>query len=115
MAYYPLRRSISALTNAINASVTFTEDHGYNVGQVLGFRVGVDYGMPEINQKQGKVLTVPSSTQVTVDIDTSTWGTFLVPVGSDEAAAACVPIASGIIEESGIFQPNINCSFDKRP
>lgn len=113
--YYPRNRTITSITNAQNASVTFSTNHGYVVGQILGFRVHPDFGMFQINQLQGNVLSVPSSTSITVDIDTSSWDAFSVPVSTSQADSACVPIGSGFIETSGITSSNIECSFDKRP
>mgnify|MGYP003652602754 CR=1 FL=1 len=113
--YYPHRRTISAITKATNAVVTFSEDHGYVVGQILSFRVNSDFGMFQINQVQGKVLDIPTTSSATVDIDTSSWDAFAVPGSTKQSDGACVPIGSGFIEVSGITRPNINCSFDKRP
>jgi hypothetical protein len=113
--YYPHRRLITALTNAIRPTVTFSVAHGYVVGQILSFRVPSDFGMFQINQLQGQVLTVPDTTSVTVDIDTSSWDAFSVPVSTSQADAACLPIASGFIEVSDITRPNLDCTFDKRP
>lgn len=115
MAYYPVARQISGITNAQNASVTFTADHGYLVGQRLGFRVDTDYGMFQINQKYGQVTSIPSDTEVVVDVDSSTWDAFVIPGSTDQADPMCVPTSSGFIEESGIVGANINCAFDKRP
>lgn len=115
MAYYPVAREISTISKAQIATVTFTEDHGYLVGQKLGFRVPREWGMYQINQQYGQVLTIPSTTQVTVDIDTSLWSTFITPASPETATPMCVPTSSGFIQESGIVSPNINCAFDKRP
>mgnify|MGYP003628638680 CR=1 FL=1 len=114
MPYFPLRREISGLTNAKEPTVTFTEAHGYLLGQLLRFHVHEDWGMPQINDIQGKVLTIPLTTTVTVDIETTTFGSFSIPASSSFADPVCVPVASGNITESGISRPNINCAFDKR-
>lgn len=115
MAYYPVARTISDITNDQVATVTFDEDHGYLVGQILGFRVSKDYGMTQINQKYGQVLSIPSSNEVIVDVDTSNWDSFIIPISTDQASPMTVPTSSGFIEESDIVRPNINCAFDKRP
>jgi hypothetical protein len=115
MAYYPVARLITDITNAQEAVVTFSEDHGYLVGQVLGFRVGTDWGMYQINQLHGQVTSIPSTTQVVVDIDSSTWDSFVTPASTSQANPMAVPTSSGFIQESGIVGANINCAFDKRP
>lgn len=113
--YFPQKRTITGITNAVVPTVTFSEDHGYPEGQLICFRVHEDWGMPQINEKMGKVLSAPTTDTITVDVDTTTWGTFSAPASSAHADPICVPIGSGFIKESGITKSNIDCSFDKRP
>jgi len=115
MAYYPVSREISGISNSQQAVVTFSEAHGYLVGQVLGFRVPKEWGMFQINQQYGQVVIVNSTTQVTVSIDSSLWDTFVTPTSPNTANPIAVPTSSGFIEESDIVGSNINCAFDKRP
>lgn len=115
MAYYPVARQISGITNEQNATITFTEDHEYLVGQVLGFRVGTEWGMFQINNRHGEVTSIPSDTQVVVDVDSTNWDSFVTPASPTQADPMAVPAWSGFIEESGIVGANINCAFDKRP
>jgi len=68
--FQPRRRAISAVTNAKEAQVTTTEDHGYEVGQWVRVIVPGDYGM-DIDYEVAQVQSVPSSTELTVNIDTS--------------------------------------------
>lgn len=113
--YYPQRRTVTAITNAVIPTVTFDVPHGWVTGQLVSFRVPSDWGMPQINEKQGKVLSTPTTDTVTVDIDTSLWGVFAAPVSSPHPDPFCVPIGSGFIKENGIVKTNIECAFDKRP
>lgn len=115
MSYFPVARTITAITNAQNATVTLSEAHGYLVGQLVSFRVSKNYGMFQINEKMAEVKSTPSTTQITVNIDTSDWDSFVVPASTGEADPQTLPIGSGIIKESGIFKTNLNCSFDNRP
>lgn len=115
MAYYPVARTITDITNAQEPTVTFSEDHGYLVGQILGFRCTSEWGMFQINQKYGQVLTIPADDTVTVDIDTTNWNAFVTPASPTTADPMAVPTSSGFIQESDIVRPNINCAFDKRP
>ena len=66
----PKRREISAVTNATEAQVTTTEDHGYSVGQLVRLHVPKDYGMV-LNGVVGTILTIPGTTDFTVDVDTT--------------------------------------------
>ena len=115
MVYYPVARTISGITNAQNAAITFTEEHGYLVGQVLGFRVGTEWGMFQINERHGQVTSITSTTEVVVDVDSTNWDSFVTPGSPTKADPMSVPAWSGFIEESGIVGSNINCAFDKRP
>lgn len=115
MAYYPVAREITDITNEQMATVTFSEDHGYLVGQILGFRVTREWGMFQINNLRGEVMDIPADDQVVIDIDTSLWSNFITPADPITANPMAVPCASGFIDESGIVSSNINCAFDKRP
>lgn len=93
---------INAITKAVNAVVTFTVDHDYSIGQYISFRVQKPYGMFQINEMRGKVLNLTSNT-VTVDIDSSQFGTFIYPVAGDNTPPITVPAGSGVIP--GIYVP----------
>lgn len=116
--FYPLFSYISAITNGLNPTVTFTADHDFTVGEILGFRVGKPFGMFQINNQRARVLSVPSSTQVVVEIDTSTWGTFSLANLNDPGTSppVCVPSSSGVVPGSQeIPHTNIVDGFDNRP
>ena len=71
--YFPLPRTITVVTRAIVPTVTFSVAHGWVIGQILSFRVGTDFGMFQLDEQQGQVLTIPTTSTITIDIDTSTW------------------------------------------
>lgn len=74
----PKRREISAVSNADEAEVTTTEDHGYEVGQLVRLHVPAVYGMV-LDTIEGTILTVPTTTTFTVDVDTSSLFAFVAP------------------------------------
>lgn len=88
--YFPAMRLISAITQAYPALVTTTFAHDYATGLVVRLDVPQEYGMQEINKLVG-TITVTSSTQFTIDIDTTQFQAFVVP-GSPVQAAQVVPI-----------------------
>lgn len=112
--FYPRRFQISALTNAQNAVVTFTANHDYIVGEIIGFRVTPAFGMFEINEKRGRVLSTTSNS-VTVDIDTTTWTPFTTALLNTAGTTppVCVPSSSGVIYGE-IPMTSINDAFDNR-
>ena len=76
--FIPKRREISAVTNADRATVTTTEDHGYEIDQIVSLIVPLAYGM-ELRFVQGKILSIPTSSSFVVDVDTSDIGTYVTP------------------------------------
>jgi hypothetical protein len=98
--YVPKRREISAISNAIEAEVTTTEDHGYVVGQAVRVIVPSFYGM-DIYYQQATVLTVPTTTTFTCDIDTSQLFPFVTPTAPPAfTPAQVVPISGTEINEA---------------
>lgn len=113
--YYPLISQISAITNDVQATVTFTSDHDFTPGEMIGFRVGKQFGMSEINNRRGKVLTTTSNT-VTVDIDTTTWTPFTLAHLNDAGTSPpiAVPSSSSVIPFEENPSVNIQDAFDNR-
>lgn len=112
---YPQLAYINNITNAIQAVVTFTDDHDFTVGENVAFRCREPFGMFQINNKLGKVLSVTSDT-ITVDIDTTTWDTFDYSALDTQGSTppVCVPSSSGIVP--GVRVPYVNFidAFDNR-
>lgn len=112
--FYPRYGLINALTNAVEAVVTFTADHDFLVGEIVSFRVGRAFGMREIDQKQGKITAVTSDT-ITVDINTRDWTAFDYSVlgNAGTTPPVCVPCCSGVVP-GDIPVTNFNDAFDNR-
>ena len=116
MSYYPTFSYISAITNELNPTVTFTANHDFTVGEIVSFRVGKPFGMSEINNKRAHVLAITDTT-ITIDIDTSTWTPFsLVNLNNPGTTPpVCVPSSSGVITQLYTPSVNIEDAFDKQP
>lgn len=112
---YPGLAYINAITNAIEAVITFTENHNFSLGEIVGFRVGSAFGMREINQKYGRVLSLTSDT-ITVDIDSSSWTSFDYSVLDDSGTSppVCVPVGGGNIPDTNPVKTNQIAAFDNR-
>ena len=76
--FVPRRKEISDVTNATNAVVTTTEDHGYFNGQIVRLHVPEDYGMV-LRFVQATILSVDSPTSFTTDVDTAELAPYLTP------------------------------------
>lgn len=77
--YAPAVSLISAITNDINAQITTTFAHGYQPLLVVRINTSEAYGMVQIDQQVGTVLTVIDDTNFTIDIDTTHYEPFAVP------------------------------------
>lgn len=113
--FYPTYSQINDITNATQATATFTADHDFTAGEIVSFRVGKDFGMSEINNKRGKVLSLTSDS-ITVDIDSSTWTPFTIASLDDPGTSppVCVPSGSGVIPFQENPSVNIEDAFDNR-
>lgn len=76
--FVPKRREISAVTNDLEAEVTTTQDHGYELGQIVRLIVPAAYGM-ELNYVQAKILSITSDVSFVTDIDTTTVLPYVTP------------------------------------
>lgn len=91
--FVPKRREISAVTNAIRAEITTTEDHNYEVGQFVRLIVPEAYGMA-LNFVQSQILSIPTSTTFIVNVDTSNLLTYTTPTFPPAFTEShCVPIS----------------------
>lgn len=75
--YQPHRFVISDLSFGETTIVTTSEDHDYVIGQNIRILVPAIFGSFQLNYKQGIVLSIPSSTQVEVDIYSVGTSTFV--------------------------------------
>lgn len=92
--YVPKRREISAVTNAEEPTITTTENHGYEAGQLIRIHIDKRYGM-EINGETAFILTTPSDTTFTVNFDTSGLSPYVAPTysnGNGFTQSHCVPV-----------------------
>lgn len=82
--FYPRRRTISKITRGTTTTIYMTVTHGYKVGQVVRFHVPSAYGTIELDNLQGTILSVDTTTttgnSITVDIDSSSFTAFAFPL-----------------------------------
>lgn len=80
--YIPKRREISDVSNAEQAEITTTEDHGYELDQLVRLHVSKRYGMV-LDTVKGKILTIPTDNTFTVDVDTRDLFDYVTPTYSN--------------------------------
>lgn len=108
-------REISDITRAQNAVVTTTEDHNFVVNELVSFRITLPYGMFEMNNHRSKIVSVTSNT-LTVDMDSSNFTAFSIPVDLGGTTPPCVvPSSSGV--DLRLHNPTmiLEDAFDNRP
>lgn len=92
--FLPKARIVSALVQGLISRVTTSEDHGYEDGLVVSLYIPASYGF-EIDGAKGHI-TVVSSTEFDIPVDTSFYPAFTVPAYPPPfTSAQCVP-ASGL-------------------
>lgn len=77
--YKPAMRVIAGITQAAQATVTTTVAHGYLVGTIVRLDIAPTGGMLQVNQQTGTILTVPTPTTFTININTTYFDAFSVP------------------------------------
>jgi hypothetical protein len=75
--YQPRDFTISDITLGRTTTVTTTTDHDYVIGQQVRLLIPTLYRAMQLNRRIGYVISVPSSTQVVLDIDSSLFNTYL--------------------------------------
>jgi hypothetical protein len=101
--FYPSSRYITKISQAASAIVTMSVTHNYTVGQVVRFVIptvtALAYGMTEINGLEGTIVAInvtdgTSTNTITVDIDTTGFTAFTLPLTANpyHTFAQVVPV-----------------------
>lgn len=77
--YQPSRFQISAISLGNTTTITTTADTNYVMGQLVRVLIPPTYGTRQLNEQQGYVIGIPSTNQVTLDINTSIGYNAFVP------------------------------------
>lgn len=72
-------RLVTAISLEGMALVTTSFAHDYLPGLIVRIVLDDLYGMAQINQRVGTILTVPTNSTFTLDIDTQEFDAFVVP------------------------------------
>lgn len=91
--YQPAMRLLVAVTNGFPAVVTTSPDHQYSTGTIVRLHVYPANGMVQANNQTG-TITVTGANTFTINIDTTHYDTFVVPVlpTANNTQACVVPI-----------------------
>lgn len=104
--FYPRRRFITNITQAVNAQVSTSVAHGLTVGQAIRFNIPAVSGMIQLNPVAGQnisatIVSIVDDYNFTINMDTTAFTAFtfptiaqqpssfpiVIPVGEDTASA----------------------------
>ncbi len=124
MPVEPRTMYVTAISKAVNAEITFSEAHSYVLGQLVHFSVPQSFGMKEMDQLTGRVVSItgvntPTGSDVyklTVNIDSSAFTTFAFPASSGSPTTALFatmsPAGQQVIRDpSTLAQVGYNTSY----
>jgi hypothetical protein len=103
---YPVWEYITAISQGQTTTVTTAQNHDFSPGQIVSFRVSKPYGMVEINNLDGLILSKTDNT-ITVDINSLNWTAFVNAGIYEQYPAVVVPSSSGIVPGSFPVQTNL--------
>lgn len=92
--FFPVMNIIVSITNSNPATIVTNSAHGYVDGIVARLDIPVADGMQQANGMTG-AITVVDDVTFTIDIDTTNFDTFSIPVSPgqhDQICAQVVPI-----------------------
>lgn len=90
--FAPKIRFITNISQAVNAVITLSVDHGYSVGEIMTLRCTPEFGMSEVNNLQGQIQSIDTATNtVTLDINTTAFTAFAFPTSATAAAGITFP------------------------
>lgn len=108
--YQPNNFVISAITRGITTTVTniaevypsATVNNNFVVGQLVRFIIPPTFGIRQLNQKTGYVISLPATNQVEVDIDSRLMDAYIA--SSATSPAQIIPVGdinSGRVNATG--------------
>lgn len=90
--YYPRNRYITGISQAAEAVITLSVTHGFQIGQQIRIYCGSIFGMTEIDGLKANIVDVDTTDNtITVDIDSTGFTAFVIPLTAVAAAGAYTP------------------------
>jgi hypothetical protein len=102
--FQPSQFFISAITLGQTTTVTTTVDNNYTIGQLVRFIIPQSFGIRQLNEQEGYVLSIPNPNQVVVAIDSSFYDPFVSSSATTQPQIlAAGDINSGFQNSQGRF------------
>lgn len=105
--YMPSRYEISAIANGQTTTITTSTDHNYVIGQLVRIHIPPTFGIRELNEQKGYVILIPAANQVTVDIDSSFFNSFVSSIATTKPQICAI----GDINQGNFNQPQAENIF----
>lgn len=119
--YYPRRRLITNMSQALNMIVTMSVTHGYTVGQQVRLVVPREFGMIEANGLLGTIIAIGQAdasgitNTITLNINSSAFSAFAFPnsatAGAGVSFAEVTPVGEAAVNT--VLQPFGNLLDDR--
>lgn len=107
--YEPRFFFISSITLGLRTIITTTVNHNYVVGQQVRLVVPPSFGTRQLNEQSALVISVPAPNQVTLNIDSSGYDTFIASSATTQPQIMAIgDVNSGAINASGGLNSNLN-------
>lgn len=107
--YQPSRFVISAISLGQTTTVTTTTDQNYVIGQQVRLLIPPSFGSIGLNDQTGFVISIPSITQVTLDINSVGVDAFISSSATTKAQILAIgDVNTGIISTTGRVQSSTN-------
>jgi len=89
--FQPAMRTISGITNSYPVIVTTPVNHLYITGTIVRISIPQACGMQQLHNYMG-TLTYASPTTFTLDVDTTHFDAFVIPVGISPHVDICAQV-----------------------
>ena len=112
--YIPNFFLISGITLGVTTIVTTSVNHNYVIGQQVRLIIPPTFGTRQLNEKSAFVIDIPSSTQVTLNINSQGMDAFIASSASTKAQILAIgDVRSGQINITPVnLNLNIPGSFE---
>ncbi len=111
---YPQLAYIIGISQALKGVITFSANHDFTIGEIIGLRVAPEFGMIQLNNMEVRILASTSDT-VTVDVDTLGFNPFIYAGTTVQRPCIAVPSSSGLVPNSMPPQTNLQDAYDNLP
>lgn len=111
LPFVPTRIFVTGITAASQAVITTSVNHGYSANDIIRVNVPTGWGMTQMAELQGEIVSVTSNT-ITVDINSSAFTAFAFPTSAAYAAGLSVPQVVPVGEDGqALTDATVNSSF----